>query len=280
MKISILDETYIKPDKGGYPVYIKGVIDINSLEELAFVCQSEHIAISTFDNNYRCGDNWISSDFLSIDFDDGKVSALELHEFLKFIKLNHVIIASKNHLKDKGDGAGVIERFHVFIPFSKTIKDDVTLYRYIAQDFIKRFKRRGWFVDEGVTKDKCRYYFKHRETLFLYENNNEANNIDIALLTTNKTSFDNLTRRLELKEKNKRPVDQNSIETFRKTNAYKTLVSDMNGDGRYYKSNSIIGTMIKCGLNKYDALALFDQYASYGTGFTRKSVEQRYDRWA
>lgn len=165
MKLSLLNEKCVAYDKGGYPVFIDGEAEFDKLSEVIETLQTWHIAISSFSDNYRKGTNWVSTDMLAVDFDDG-VKAVDIHAQLMSLGLNHLIIASKNHLKDKNDGKGIVERYHVFIPFNRSVTTDKLLYAHIAQCFTADNK---WKVDLAVTKDKCRYYFKHREMLYCYE---------------------------------------------------------------------------------------------------------------
>lgn len=189
MKISLLNDDCVNDNKGGCPVYINIEATFDTLHDLANIVQEYHIAIASYnDNAYRCGNNWISNDFMAFDFDDGKNSAASINQQLQTQSLNHVIIASKNHLKDKNDDKGVIERFHVFIPFSGSITTDPTLYGFITLTFAKQNK---WIVDESVTKDKCRYYYKHRELLYIYES---GSNLDTTRYVESKQKIDKIKR--------------------------------------------------------------------------------------
>src|ERR1035437_3162288 len=118
MKLSLLEDNCVADDKRGYPVYLTSEVEFESFGEVVEILQKHHIAIGSFKDNYRKGADWVSSDFLAVDFDDGIKSEV-IHQQLTTLAINHLIIASKNHRKDKGDGKGIVERFHVFIPFSQ-----------------------------------------------------------------------------------------------------------------------------------------------------------------
>ena len=57
--------------------------------------------------------------------------------------------------------------------------------------------------------------------------------------------------------------ESSPLQRFQRTKAWRILTEDMFADGqRYAKSMTIIGVMKKCGLSVYEAMSLFDQYAT------------------
>jgi hypothetical protein len=275
VRLSLLNADYISKDKGGAPVYISEVVECGDLHDLAAYCLAYPIAISVFENNYRKGDNWYCADVMAFDFDDGKTTWVAISNALKNENLNHCIIASTNHLIDKDDGNGVIERFHVFIPFKKTVVDP-ELYPFIALELCKGFNFR---CDEGSTKDKCRYYFKHKEPLEIFEDGNNLNVDEFAKQLNLKKRLDEM-REIERKRNYKTQSTESGVAAFKQTHYFRMLTDELNCDGnRYGKASSIIGAMKKCGVELSDALSLFDQYASYGKSFTRESICRRWNQF-
>ena len=275
MRLSLLDADYISNDKGGAPVYISEVVECADLHDLAAYCLAYPIAISVFENNYRKGDNWNGSDMVAFDFDDGKTTWLEVSNVLKKENVNHCVIASTNHLKDKGDGKGIIERFHLFIPFNETVTDP-ELFPFIALNLCERY---DFQCDRGPTKDKCRYYFKHSEPLEIFEHGHSLSVEDFAKRLNLKKRLDEM-REIERKRKTKHTFAASGVDAFKRTHYFKMLTDELNADGnRYGRASSIIGVMKKCGVDLSDALSLFDQYASYGKSFTRESIIRRWNQF-
>ena len=171
-------------------------------------------------------------------------------------------------MKDKGDGKGVIQRFHLFVPFNKTVTDP-ELYPFIALELCQRYDFQS---DGAATKDKSRYYFKHSEPLEIFEDGSNLNIDDLAIRLNLKKRLDEM-REIERKRKVKPTFTASGVDAFKRTNYFKMLTDELNADGnRYGRASSIIGLMKKCGVELNDALSLFDQYASYGKSFNRESI--------
>lgn len=165
MKVSILDPACVDDNKGGFPVHIIAEAVVDTLAELSPILIEHHISIASFRSTRRRGSDWVENDFFAVDFDDGQ-TAKSIHEFLIDKNLNHLIMASKNHQRPKGDRPP-IDRFHVFIPFDQPIRVAEDFYRYVAKQLCQQWR---WAVDQAATGDKVRYYYRHREQLYLYEN--------------------------------------------------------------------------------------------------------------
>jgi len=280
MKVSRLDPQYINDNKGGVPIYITDIVEVKDLEDLGLIACHNHITMGVFNPLYRCNDNWQCSYVLGVDFDNGLHTADEVHKWLVNEKLNHVIVSSKNHLRDKEDGKGIIERFHVFLPFSERIKLP-ELYPFIAVTLVTLAK---WSVDIGATKNRSVYYYKSREVLHVYE---DGNPLPVPLFEKLKARQDLLLdkkRELDRKDAERRKKlygESNPVEMFKRTKYFKMMEQGvLQSDGhRYATSSEIIGGMIKCGLELEEALMLFDEYSNYGKGFTQSSVESRFRQW-
>jgi hypothetical protein len=270
MRISLIKDHLVDAGKGGNLAFVSEVWTLRTLEEFAFVASSAHIAPAVFAENKRDGDHFRSIDFLCFDFDAGIQTAHQVHTSLCDRLFNHVLIASQNHLKDKGDGKGIIERFHLFIPLSKPIEDR-SLYRFAVKKLATQF---GWSIDPACT-DATRYFYRHGETLFLKEN---LKPLDTDWIESMKRHEDQKRVMPKIGIRTQVPKEKgSSVETFQGTRAWRLLTKEMSADGqRYANSAIIVGTMKKCGLTCTDAIALFDQYATWGTSFSRQSVERMF----
>jgi hypothetical protein len=69
-------------------------------------------------------------------------------------------MGSKNHLKDKGDGKGIIQRFHLYIELDSPI-DNVEYYKFLWCKIGDTFK---WDLDVSC-KTPTKYAFKHPSAL-------------------------------------------------------------------------------------------------------------------
>ena len=273
MKCSLIANLLVNDSKSGNLAFVSGRLDFSTLEEFANIAIRAHIAPAVFRDNKRDGLNFISTDFLSFDFDNGIQTADAVHNQLCGRLLNHALIASKNHLKDKGDGRGIIQRFHVFIPLSVPIADK-SLYKFGVRKFAQLH---GWQTDKACS-DATRYFYRHSEILFVKEN-----------LKPLDTEWIGSLKRLDEKKvvatrispvKRFRADDGSPIQIFQRTKAWRILTDEMSGDGqRYANSAVIIGVMKKCGLSLNDAIDLFDQYATYGNSFNRQSVERMFQQF-
>jgi hypothetical protein len=265
--------------KGGTLGYVDAVITLDSFEELGEACQKYHVAVSTFKDGRRKGTHFECSDFIAFDFDDGTTSQ-KIHEDCVRKNWCHIIMASKNHLRDKNDGKGIVERFHLFLMHRSNTKEE---YQYAAK---KVPEIMGWTIDKHCT-DATRYFYRHPKALFVWGGGDPI-----------KRDWMERLQNLEREMKGRRSVTRvgkaplqihasateisgDAMERFKRTEAYRRLTSNLREDGnRYHESSSIIGAMIKCGLSEGDCLSLFDQYSTYGTSFTRSSVSRRFRQWA
>jgi len=104
----------------------------------------------SFKDNYRIGtNNFGNINVLCLDFDDG-MTIKEAQE--KFKKVNHLIIVTKSHQKNKG--GKICDRYRVILPLSTPMTIPVKEYPAML-DFI--YRRIG-SVD-GSTKDIARFFF-------------------------------------------------------------------------------------------------------------------------
>ena len=270
MKCSLIADYLVNENKSGNLASVSETWDLAGLEDFTEIATHAHIAPAVFRENKRDGIHFISTDFLSFDFDDGIQTAERVHAQLSGRIFNHALLASKNHLKDKGDGRGIIQRFHAFIPLSEPIHDRL-LYKFAVKKIAKLL---GWKTDQACS-DSTRYFYRHRETLFLKE---DLKPMDTEWIRALKRLDEKLEAASRIVPVTQHRVNGGSpLRIFQRTKAWRTLTDEMSGDGqRYANSMAIIGVMKRCGLTLDDAIALFDQYATYGNSFNRQSIERMF----
>jgi hypothetical protein len=250
----------------------------DTLEDYGVIMTNFHITPAIFNNNRRNKTEFQSIDFLCFDFDDGTLSQ-KIHTDSVAKHWNHLIVGSKNHMKDKNDGKGVIERFHLFIPLQQPIKD-AELYKYSV---IKLGEILEWSMDKNAT-DCSRYFYKHSQVLYCEEKLNNLNGDWLVGLKRLDDEKNNRKKMLQQRAYESKRTNKNytALQIFERTTAYRELVNgDLSSDGnRYALSNHIIGVALKCGMNEGDISFLFEKYATYGESFTRESVHERIQKWS
>ena len=171
-------------------------------------------------------------------------------------------------MKDKGDGKGIIERFHVFIQTNNPIRS-VDMYKFIGRNVARTEQ---WSIDRNCL-EPSRYFYKHSHILNICED----------AIPLNVLRFEEIKRLEDDGIKHKfsllKPIINTapSIERFKKSKYYRLMESGaLKSDGkRYEHSCSILGAMKQVGLTRNEAMELFDQFSSYGQSFTRNSIERR-----
>src|SRR5258708_6257419 len=142
-KVSLIPSGMVDPEtKAMHGSEVGLVQEIEGLSDLATLAVNFDLAPAVFQQNIRRKANLLSMDWLIYDFDDGTSSG-RIHEILagdnyRDWRLNHVLAGSKNHLRDKGDGRGQVERFHFFIPLRTPITD-ADLYSFVWMEFARLF---------------------------------------------------------------------------------------------------------------------------------------------
>jgi hypothetical protein len=121
IKWSEIDPSFCQ-DKAQREVYVCKNCE-GTIEQFSERTTKTHVVNATFRGENvnglyrRLSENIEQSHFLFYDFDNGE----DIPFLIKtFMRLNCAIIAttSKNHMKDKGDGKGIIPRLHVHIPIN------------------------------------------------------------------------------------------------------------------------------------------------------------------
>jgi hypothetical protein len=260
--------------KALYGSRVGSVCEVATLLDLGELALQHDLAPAVFRDGVKKKANLIATDWLIYDFDDGTPSE-RIHRILggsnyRGWHLNHLLAGSKNHLRDKGDGRGEIERFHIFIPLRFPIAD-ANFYSFVWVEFARLFLQN--LTPDPACKDASRYLAKHSAVLFI-----EESGIDLP-----SEMFGNLyaLRQNIPKRRFRCQLSGNSIEKFQRTYAFDLLKKEMSTDGqRYGTSAKIIGVMLKCGVTADEGLALFDEHANYGESFTRASVERMFRQFS
>lgn len=262
MQISIISDELVSNDKGGYLSKVSGYATIKDLEMFAKVCLKYHICCGLFFENNRNLDSFREIWFLQFDFDTG-ISHEEIINRIGKDSVNIVIMASKNHLKDKNDGKGAIPRFHVFLPLKSPITDS-DFYHYCIKYYAKKWNIP---IDKQVS-DATRYMFKHSKCLYI---NNSKWNMDV---TTGMVKLSWLAEQKHAEEENQKRTEQlaqdnrNYNITFdERLDAAKKMVQDyvgesVEGHGGDVNTFKAICYGIKCGLNDDYMRTFSDWYNS------------------
>ena len=264
MKISLIHDDRVDESKGGFLSHVDLVTDdFDSLWDFAELAKQYHIAPGIFKDNVKKQDHLEQIEFICFDFDLGTPTSGDIHSQL-LGRYNNVILGSRSWTVEK-------EKFHVFIPTNVPITS-VELYKYICQKFAQL---ELWKADKNCM-EPARYFYKHSGIMFVYD---KAKPLEL----------DRFIKLKEIEDKQKAEIstffvaDNNSqpIEQFQRTKYFRMMTDGaLKVDGqRYDISNKIIGAALKCGCSQEDIMSLFDQHASYGSSFNRKSIVRRIQDW-
>lgn len=275
MQISIIADDLVSNDKSGFLSSVSGFTNVKDLEMFAKICLKYHICCGLFFNNKRNLENFREIWFLQFDFDTG----VSHEEVIKKIgpQANMVVMASKNHMKDKNDGKGVIPRFHVFLPLQSPI-NDADYYYYCVKHFAKKWDLP---IDKQVS-DATRYMFKHSQCLYM---NKSKWNLDVSGVL--KLGW--LSEQRQIEEENQRR-SQKLVEENKKYNitfeeryeAAKKLIKEYVGESVQGCSGDVTTFKamcygIKCGLNEEYMKQFSDWYnSSYcKPPWTKKALQHK-----
>lgn len=136
-------------------------VDVTSIKELCEVILTNPYSLSIYKNNYRNLDNFIQSNAIGFDVDEG----LTLEKAKEIFKdYRHIIAISRNHQKDKYTKKGVLkpacDRFRIILFLKEPITDIETFYS-------------TWFSVEAESgqkfdpacKDPSRFWYKSRKII-------------------------------------------------------------------------------------------------------------------
>jgi hypothetical protein len=279
MKLSIISDERVSDNKSG-PLWCVDLIQsVDNLKELGEVMLNFHVCPGVFKDNLRNKEHFQSIDYLCFDFDSG-MSSSNVEMKCKLMGWNHLIIGSKNHLKDKEDGKGCIERFHVFLPLKKPITE-TDFYKYCVE---KVSEQMSWNSDLAA-KDSTRYFYEHSTVLYC---NELRNNMDTKWLSDKRTEEKRTMEKMNGIKKRlfelKHPTTIPPLQVFYRTEAYQSMIDGklQSGEGRYNLSNHILGVMVKCGLDPVTIEELFIKYGGSldGNGMNLKSIQERVNSWS
>lgn len=265
MKVSWIYPNRVDDSKGGFLDSVDEIVEPSSLRELGeFACMC-HFAPGVFRDNVKRQANLESIELLAFDFDTGKHSSDAVHRQLSSV--SHLILASKNHLKDKGDGKGSIERFHVFIPTDKPIHE-VDFYKYVSKKFASLSR---WNVD-NTCLEPARYFYKHSQVLF-FEDAEKSIHLDRFRKMQELEESLKENQRMYFASNEQTPA----IEKFMQTRYARMLLEELgDGVGRYHKRCQIAGAMKACGLTADEAISVFHSNSGFGGKFNEAQLRKLY----
>lgn len=130
-------------------------VEITMIKEFLTLLRTETITVCSFKNGKKMGADIISMPLLVFDFDDG-TSVDDV--ISKVSQYRYVIAGSKNHLKDKNDGKGIIPRFHLFLFLSEVREPNPDFYRFLWEKCTKFVFK---FNADKQAKDALRHLSPH-----------------------------------------------------------------------------------------------------------------------
>lgn len=209
------------------------------------------IMMCNFNNSIRSKENAYGCSIVGFDFDGG---ATIIDARNKFSGISHISLFSKNHLKDKQDGKGIVERFHIFA-FLDNVIDSSEIYSHIWTSMNNKI---GATAD-GQACDISRLWAQHM-SLAWYE---KGATIDTKKITDEyiiKTKFDSLRMKLcEEKEKKLRrflTVDPLAV-AMKLASRYKPAISGQNG---HNQTIGVARMARKCGLCESEIYQVLVEY--------------------
>lgn len=268
-KISILSDDQVTNDKAGFLGEVALTQDCSSLNDFAELITEFHICCGVFLDNIRNKSSFHQIQFLQFDFDNGTEPDYITQKMGTF---SYVLAASKNHLKDKLDGKGIIPRFHLFLPLCSPITNG-DFYSFSIESLGKSLS-----LDyDRAAKDCSRYFFRHSSILHLQDSGLCFDPESLRGFYDHKKMTDkqNEEKLAKLLQRQKESGDEEaSLKNFMKTKVYREMLkgSLRNDGGRNTAFMSILGTAKKCGVDKLTAISLVVENSTWGTSYTKKRV--------
>jgi hypothetical protein len=262
MVVSLIHDSRVRDDKSGDLSHVDLEVSPESMRDLAELLTAFHVCPGVFVDQKRIKTVFQSIQLVSFDFDDGTLVE-EIRSRVE--RWNHVIAASKNHMKDKGDGKGIVPRFHLFLGLDRPIHD-AHVYSVGVEYLKRRFGLNG--CDKSV-KDVTRYFFRHPEILSLQAS---AAVYPAQLLETEADRRFRPPKKAPTFRPSPARVEGGD---FRRTQYYRLLVEGgLRADGeRQQNCLRILGAMRTSGLSKEEARELIHAHAEWGQSFTVSRVD-------
>lgn len=269
MKVSWIYPNRVEESKGGFLSHVDEVVEPESLTQLAEFMTLTHFAPGVFVENRKRQSHLHSIELVAFDFDDGKLTSKAVAHQLNGEQF--IIVGSKNHLKDKGDGKGIIERFHVFVPTDVPITS-VEFYKYVSKKYASLKK---WNVDTSCL-EPARYFYQHSQVLFVSQ---DGTRISVDRFQRMQSLENRIREQRERYFAEHRPKTEETPATdkFLRTKYAAMLKEELSGgDGRYAKRCKIIGGMKACGVAIDQAITLFNEFGGFGGKFTETTLRNMY----
>lgn len=249
MIFSYYSDSQVCDDKSGYLGKFSGRLEGNSFNEINNILLNYHTCASIFKDDYRKNDNFIEAHAIVFDFDSGINKLEDIKK--QCMGLRHLIYASKNHLIDKNDGKGAIERFHIYFFLDKPITT-IELYKFIW----KRFeKHNNWTLDKSCCTP-TKYFYKHKKLL-------GGDNTKITL------NVDTYVKLLELHNRN---LEESRI---KKEKLLKKLEKRFNGNLQRIQEKSINTYMENNGVpTRGNIHSWFSRFCSFAYGVLKINEDE------
>jgi len=121
------------------------------LPEIVKLTTESGISGNEFSDGHRCNSNWIATNSIMLDFDDGGMTQKTLLEKQKHWDFNSYIFSSQNHQKEK-NSKKACDRLRVFIPLEESITTELDL-EVVKEIILKKFP-----LADKCCMDKARWF--------------------------------------------------------------------------------------------------------------------------
>lgn len=119
MRTSIIHDSKINENKGGWLHEVDAVIK-HGWKHIPKIVTEWASTPAVFRDKVRRNANFIEAHYCVIDFDSGYTPEEIIRDVGSELIAGY-LFGSKNHMKDKGDGKGIIPRCHLYLPFDEPI---------------------------------------------------------------------------------------------------------------------------------------------------------------
>jgi hypothetical protein len=161
---SYIKDEVLSDSKKPFVAFVSGTAQVSTLKRFSELLIKGAICPGVFVDNKKTKDNFMFTQFLFWDFDKGTMSSDEVIRRVSKKNISFILAASKNHLNDKGDGLGSIERFHLLIPLDEPLAD-IDYIKHLLNEIAKEFGILS-HIDTACI-DATRFFAKHKTILYI-----------------------------------------------------------------------------------------------------------------
>ncbi|POB13869.1 primase-helicase family protein [Halobacteriovorax sp. DA5] len=175
------------------------MVSISNFDDLKQIITTKQWSHGQFANDHRSKSNFLSTDFIVLDFDEGMTLADAIKEFQDF---NCLIGTTQSHQVPK-NGNPSCDRFRVVLELSQRIHD-AEIYENLYEEFLNRYPQA-----DHLAKDAAKTWRPCKE--IIYENENgELIEVDLAKLATPSAKVLNSSKEMSVDLSKIRPTIETS----------------------------------------------------------------------